>query len=224
MTLMHRIEAGRTDFINEALRSDSSAADREIMTRWALYYGDVTALRLLRNHDGDWPQTRLDGALTGAAFHGHWRLVEYLLEAGANAKFAQPSTEETPLHAALCRPASLSTEHIVSLLLSYGADPNAATSPSAETDGFMRDARTRGETPLHRAAAFGSLAIIEVLKARGGDLTRPDAHGDTPLSWASWAVRDTPILRSLLYGAHRIHPDKQSMGNTLVGGPPELKD
>ena len=50
----------------------------------------------------------------------------------------------------------------------------------------MRDVRTRGETPLHRAAAFGSEQSIQMLLAAGARLDAKDIHGDSPLTWASW--------------------------------------
>ena len=66
-----------------------------------------------------------------------------------------------------------------------------------ETGAFMRDVRTRGETPLHRAAAFGSEATIRMLLDAGADRHLRDAHGDSPLSWASWHLRPRSVLRLL---------------------------
>lgn len=43
----------------------------------------------------------------------------------------------------------------------------------------------KGETPLHRAAAFGRPAVIQALLNAGADPTIRDANNDTPLSWAS---------------------------------------
>jgi hypothetical protein len=42
---------------------------------------------------------------------------------------------------------------VVKLLVDKGADVNAKTIAGLETGAFMRDVRTKGETPLHRAAA-----------------------------------------------------------------------
>jgi len=49
------------------------------------------------------------------------------------------------------------------VLLAHGANPNCATKKNVETDGFMRDCRTKFETPLHRAAAFGDEEAIQLL-------------------------------------------------------------
>ena len=105
------------------------------------------------------------------------------------------------------------------MLLRHGADPNARTKPSVLTGAFMRDARTREETPLHRAAAFGSLEVIEALKKAGARLDAKDMNGDSPLTWASWHLRPDPVLRALCYGPFTIRPDRRSMGANLLGEP-----
>jgi ankyrin repeat protein len=81
----------------------------------------------------------------------------------------------------------------------------------------MRDVRTRGETALHRAAAFGTESAIALLLAAGADREVRDAHGDTPLSWASWHSRSANVIRMLCYGEHRVHPDYQGMSANLLG-------
>ena len=76
---------------------------------------------------------------------------------------ALPDTGETPLHAALCTPHRLAHDLVLEVLLARGADPNRATKASAETGCFMRDCSTRAESPLHRAAAFGTEQTIQLL-------------------------------------------------------------
>ena len=154
--------------------------------------------------------------LNGAAFHGHWRLCEFLVEHGADANRPQPNGE-TPLHAALAKANRPQTRHVLSVLLAAGADPNAATAAGAETGSFMRDVRTRGETPLHRAAAFGSETVIRTLLEVGAAKEARDAFGDTPLSWASWHLRPAVILRLLCFGDWSIHPDADWTGDHGTG-------
>ena len=144
------------------------------------------------------------------AFHGHWQLCQFLLENGADANQALPDTGETPLHAALCKANRPAYEHVVELLLSVGANPNTATEPGVETGGFMRDCRTKGETPLHRAAAYGTERSIELLLEAGAAKDRKDRSGDSPLAWASWHLRPASILRLLCYGEFSIHPENRS--------------
>ncbi len=179
----------------------------------------MSAIRVLLAHGETLAALGTNCDLNGAAFHGHWRLCEYLLENGADANHALPDTGETPLHAALSRPGPAQTR-VVRVLLAAGGDPRIAALPDAPTGAFMRDARTRGETPLHRAAAFGELDAIERLLAAGAQREARDAHGDTPLAWASWRRRSPEVLRLLCYPPHRIHPEARgadSMGGAWDG-------
>jgi hypothetical protein len=83
----------------------------------------------------------------------------------------------------------------------------------------MRDCRTKGETPLHRAAAFGDSDTIQLLLEAGAKIDARDMNGDTPLAWASWYLRPTEILRQLCYGGIGIHPQYQEMRANLLGSP-----
>ena len=91
------------------------------------------------------------------------------------------------------------------------------TDRSVETSGFMRDCRTKGETPLHRAAAFGTEETIQILLDAGANIEAKDMNGDSPLSWASWYARPDSILRMLCYGDFHIRPDRRSMAAYLLG-------
>ena len=64
----------------------------------------------------------------------------------------------------------------------------------------MRDAFLKGETPLHRAAAYGDENMIKLLLEAGADPSIKDANGDTPISWGSWHLRPSNVLRLLVYG------------------------
>jgi uncharacterized protein len=81
---------------------------------------------------------------------------------------------------------------LAQFLLEQGADPNRATKDGMETGGFMRDVRTCGETPLHRAAAFGDAEAIKLLLDAGAKLDAKDAHGDTKLGKLAPAPRRHP--------------------------------
>jgi ankyrin repeat protein len=163
------------------------------------------------------PGPNLD--LNGASFHGHWRLCKFLLEQGADANAADTHNGETPLHSALCTTDRVQHDRVLQVLLSFGANPNVVTKNGAETGGFMRDSRTKGETPLHRAGAFGNETTIELLLKYGAKVDAQDAYGDSPLSWASWHLRPDSILRLLCFGNFRIRPDRQSMRANLAGRP-----
>lgn len=126
---------------------------------------------------------------------------------------------ESPLHAALCTADRVAYDLVLKVLLGNGANPNCVTKPSAETGGFMRDCRTKGETPLHRAAAFGTEATIQILLDARANIEAKDMNGDTPLSWASWYLRPDSILRMLCYGDFNVHPNRRSMSAYLLAEP-----
>ncbi|MGQ0531482.1 MAG: ankyrin repeat domain-containing protein [Caulobacteraceae bacterium] len=206
--ILDRIAKGRTDLVFELLRlPDWRAAVVEGLTnalQWFVYYGDATALRAVIAAGGGLSSLDLNAELGNAAFAGHWKVCDLLLSAGADSRFAAVSTAETPLHNAVSRAGRPDYVYVVRLLLEHGADPNARTVPGRESCAFMRDVRTKGETPLHRAAAFCDPVIIQALIEGGGDLTLRDAQGDTPLSWASWHQRPGAVLHALKHGGHQI--------------------
>jgi ankyrin repeat protein len=212
--MLERIAGGRTDLVFDLIAEGHPAATRDAngtaVISWCAYHGDVSAVRHLLAHGESLTALGANYDLNGAAFHGHWQLCQFLLDRGADATQALADTGETPLHAALCKANRPVFERIVTLLLESGADPNRATRPGVVTGAFMRDVRTKAETPLHRAAAFGSERSIELLLAAGASREARDMHGDTPLSWASGHLRPPAILRLLCYGDFRIHPGNAS--------------
>jgi len=220
---LSRVVAGRTDLVVEYLNAGGDARTRDdsgtSLLSWCAYYGDVSAIRVLLLADESLSNLGPDLGLNGAAFHGHWRLCQFLLEHGAPANYQLPETLETPLHAALCKDDRVAYDPVVKVLLAAGAKPNAVTAPGVATGSFMRDCRTRAETPLHRAAAFGGEQTIQMLLDAGADLELRDMHGDSPLSWASWYRRPTAVLRLLTFGPHKIHPQNRSMRANVVGDP-----
>jgi ankyrin repeat protein len=219
--MIERIRDGRTDLVFEHLAAGGLAtAEDEAgvpLIRWCVYYGDVSALRHLVAQGERLETLGANLDLNGAAFHGHWQLCQFLIEQGADPNHRLPGTGETPLHAASSRANDLAMEPVIAVLLDAGADPGIATVPGVETGSFMRDSRTRGETALHRAAAFGSETIIRRLLEAGASPAAKDAHGDSPLSWASWHLRPAAILRLLCHGDWSIHPEAAWTGDHGAG-------
>jgi ankyrin repeat protein len=214
---------GRTELVFDLLAGGYPADHKDdsgvSLIRHCAYYGDVSAIRFLLSQGESLDSLGENFDLTTASYHGHWRLCKFLLEQGANVNEASADTGETPLHAALSKTDRMVYDRVLIVLLSHRANPNVATRPGVETGAFMRDCRTKGETPLHRAAAFGEVETIRLLKGAGAIADAKDANGDTPLSWASWYGRPTPILRELLYGSFRINPQNQPMRANLLGKP-----
>ena len=221
--LLAEFTAGRTDLVFDLLATGLPATFRNgdsiSLAQTCAYFGDVSALRYLLQQGESLTVLGPNFDLMSASYHGHWRLCQFLLEQGADVNEAVPNTRETPLHAALSKTDHIIYDRVVEVLLHHGANPNLATIAGAETGAFMRDCRTRGETALHRAAAFGGPEIIATLLKAGARREARDANGDTPLSWASWYGRPNEILRPLLYGNFRIHPQNRSMQANLLGDP-----
>jgi ankyrin repeat protein len=219
--LVQKVLSGRTDLV----------WDPEVLMRWpenqgeliqtCAYFGDVSAVRYLLGAGSRLSTLGPNFDLNGASFHGHWRLCEFLLEEGADPNHPLDDTGETPLHAAFSAAYRADHDRVAEVLLNFGARPNAATKPGVSTGAFMRDVRTRGETPLHRAAACASEAAISRLIQAGASVDAKDQYGDTPLGWASGHRRPDGVLRLLLYGDHRIHPERRSMEENLRGRPTE---
>jgi ankyrin repeat protein len=202
--MFERIAEGRTDLVMDMIAAGTPATAKDArsvsLIQWCAYHGDVTAIRFLLLHGERLAALGDNLDLNGAVFHGHTQLVQFLIESGADVNHRLPDTGETPLHAAMCKTGRAEFDDILKLLLDAGANPNVATKPAVETGAFMRDVRTKGETPLHRAAAFGSETAITLLREKGAIIDARDVNGDTPLSWASWHLRPRAILRLLTYG------------------------
>jgi len=224
MPILEEIADGRTDFVFEYLAEGNSANSTDnngvSLLQWCAYYGDVSAIKFLLASGATLDSLGVNLGLTAACFHGHWQLCKFLIERGADVNHPIADTGETPLHSALCTAKRLAHNLVLKVLLADGANPNSATKLSVETGDFMRDCRTKGETPLHRAAAFGDEEAIQLLLDAGAVIDTKDMNGDSPLSWASWYSRPIPILRKLCYGNFRIHPNYGGgMEANLLGKP-----
>ncbi len=220
--VLREIANGRTELVLDLLAQNYpvDARDHEgvsLVARCA-YYGDVSAIKYLLAHGESLDSLGKD-SLCEASFHGHWRLCKFLLERGANVNAPLPDTGETPLHAALSKADRIVYDRVLHVLLAHNADPNCVTKDGVESGSFMRDARTRGETPLHRAAAFGGNEAISLLLDAGAVIDAKDMNNDTPLAWASWYLRPPSILRQLCFGDFKLHPQYQEMRSNLLGYP-----
>ena len=212
--MLPRIVDGRTDLIFDYLAEGHAATSTDAngtpLIKWCAYHGDVSAIRFLVANGASLESLGENLDLNGAAFHGHWQLCQFLIEQGADVNHALSVSSEVPLHAALCKANRPVYDHVIEILLANDADPNRQTKPSIETGGFMRDCRTKAETPLHRAAAFGTEKSIQLLLDAGALRDSTDMYGDTPLAWASWHLRPASVIRMLCYGDFSIHPDNHS--------------
>ncbi len=209
--MIERISDGRTDLVIDHISGGHAANSIDSkgvsLIKWCAYYGDVSAIRFLLANGESLESLGENFDLNGAVFHGHWQLCQFLIENGADVNHPLPDTGERPLHAALCKANRPAYNHVIKILLGSGANPNCVTKASAETGCFMRDCRTKAETPLHRAAAFGTEEAIQLLLDAGATIDAKDMNGDSPLTWASWHLRPASVLKKLCYGDIFIHPD-----------------
>lgn len=206
--ILNYISRGRTDFILELMKHpgwpEVLMEGQVKPLQWLVYYNDTTGLKAVMENGGNLDSLDLNAELGNAAFFGHWKVCEFLIRQGADVNAHVDKTLETPLHNALAKAGRPYYYYVVRLLVEKGADVNAKTLPGIETGAFMRDVRTKGETPLHRAAAYADAQTIQFLLDHGADRSAKDAHGNSPLTWASEHLRPGKILALLAYGDHRI--------------------
>lgn len=207
-TLLDYLARGRTDLIFELIKvhhwKELLAQGEVRPLQWLIYYNDTTALKAVLNAGGDLTSINLDVELGNAAFFGHWKVCDFLIRNGANVNSHVKETHETPLHNALAKAGRPYYFYTVKILVENGAEVNAKTIPGVETGAFMRDVRTKGETALHRAAAYADERTIQYLIDHGANVDAKDAHGDSPLTWASEHLRPGTILSLLSYGPYKI--------------------
>ena len=206
--IIEYISRGRTDFIFQLMKDPNW---KELLhegqvkpLQWLVYYNDTTGLKAVLEAGGNLDSINLNEELGNAAFFGHWKVCDFLIHNGADVNACVNKTNETPLHNALAKAGRPFYFYVVQLLVEKGADLNAKTIPGLETGAFMRDVRTKGETPLHRAAAYADEKTMRFLIENGAKKEAKDVNGDSPLSWASEHLRPGAILSLLSYGSHQV--------------------
>lgn len=125
-----------------------------------------------------------------------YECVKILIENGANVELGFKPSNETPLHHAT---APMGTENykVIKLLLQNHANPNTKTNPNIDSHNFHQGAKTKGETALHRAAAFCNIEVVQLFLDFGANKESLDLHGDTPHSWACWYRRPKNLIDKL---------------------------
>lgn len=159
------------------------------------FHPEVTAYLLANGATPD-TQTNENGAsvLAGLCYVNKIECVKLLLAHGANPNLGRKDTLETPLHHGLANDASA---ELIALLVKHDADVNAKTQPGLYSYNFYGDTPTRGETPLHRAAAYAPIDTVKLLINAGADRGITDSNGDTPYHWAGWHRRPKELVQLL---------------------------
>ena len=106
--------------------------------------------------------------LTLAASAGDTAALELLREFGATLDYPWATDGSTPLYAILCFGGQVSGARWLAM---HGANPDIVFAAT-------------GETPLHAAARTGDAELVELLIARGADVTRRNLAGRTPYAEA----------------------------------------
>ena len=190
-------------------RSIPSGGDTALM--FAARVGDLDSAQLLvaagaNVNDADaWGVS----ATMLAAHSGFTRLVELLLDKGANPNVSSPGF--TALHEAVMR----RDQKMVAALLAHGADPNAplrAWTPTRRlSKDFNFDPTLVGATPFWLAARFSDPAVMRLLVKYGADplfVHHADYHAGDP------AERRTQVTTALMAatgmggGTAWVQPDR----------------
>ena len=158
--MLERIVDGRTDLVFEYVAQGhraSSEDDRGVsLIKWCSYYGDVSAIRFLLANGESLSSCGDNLGLNEAAFHGHWRLCQFLIENGADVNRPLPDTAETPLHAAVCKANRPAHTWALKVLLGNGANPDCVTKASVETGAFM-PVRADRQSTFDHGTGWGAL-------------------------------------------------------------------
>jgi ankyrin repeat protein len=113
------------------------------------------------------------------------QMVQLLISYGANVNVALPHNNMTPLHFHASSSLALRRKEIIDLLLNVGAN--------------MYAEKTEGETPLHVAAHFGDLELVQLFAQWGMPVDlRSSVSGETPLHSACKASGTLPVVKYLI--------------------------
>ena len=185
--LVNAAEAGRMQELAGLLAAghDVNQTQPDGMTalHWAVWHGDVGAVRLLLQARADVNAATeyQERPLALACEAGAAELVRVLLQAGADVESTRAG-RETPLMTA----ARTGNADVVTQLLAAGADVNAR--------------EQNQQTAAMWAAAEGNTAAVLLLADAGADLTTPLSNGWTPLFFAVREGRTETVLALLQRG------------------------
>ena len=164
-----------------ALYHTHTALAKELLTRHPrLNLFEAAALgqlgrieELVRDDESSVNAVAPDGfsALHLASYFGHPHVADWLLQHGADVDaVACNGSKLMPLHSALAQ-----KDEVLALAVARALLSKKAVVTSQQTGGF---------TPLHAAAARGSMALVELLLAHGADPSVRNDAGRTPADLA----------------------------------------
>ncbi|XP_057363920.1 2-5A-dependent ribonuclease [Manis pentadactyla] len=136
------------------------------------------------------------------------KLIQQLLERGADVNFQESHSGWTPLHNAVQN----SREDIVSLLLHHGADP------------CLR--KRNGATPFILAGIVGNVKLLKLFLSKGADVNECDSHGFTAFMEAA-VYGNVEALRFLYESGAEVNlrrKTKEEQERIRKGGATALMD
>jgi ankyrin repeat protein len=197
LELMKAVAAGDLNRVRLLVESgaDVNTTDEHGSGTLLNFHPGITAYLLSKGAN---PNTQFNengvAILAGLCFVNESECAKLLVDHGADVNRGRDESRETPLHHALTGGADM---ELIRLLIDRGADVNAKTLPGVCSYNFYGSTPTRGETPLHRAAAFASTEVMQLLLQAGADRAIQDIHGETPHVWAGWHRRDQELVELL---------------------------
>ena len=189
--------------------------DRTALHFAANYCHHEISLMLLKNGSNvNLKDSELKTPLHFAIESGSCAVIEYLIDYGANIKYLNTSTKDSPIHFAVKQNSQIA-EDVIKLLIEKGVEINAQdylcrtplhfaiNNENEETalclirlgaDVNLQDCEMK--TPLHYAVKNVMVSLIENLIDRGANINVPDCLHNTPL-FIAHKMEDMKLMKIL---------------------------
>ncbi len=167
--------------------------------------GNEAAAKTLLDHGANIEEKDLiwgGTPLMWAAWRGHAKMVQFLLQRGANVHaIAERSDDRTVLDWADC-PSSPHNPEVIRLITAALRNnaPAQVASINSSRDSAGSDSSPSGE--IFKAARNGDDDRVQTLLQRGVDVNSTDSYGFTPLMWAAYEGQTDTAEILIKAGAH----------------------
>ncbi|RLL94123.1 hypothetical protein CFD26_102566 [Aspergillus turcosus] len=165
---------------------------------------DLATVHQLLNRNVSLDEPYFDLPLIVAITHHHLDIVQLLYE--HNVQGFRGEFNETEIHVA----ASAGNLPILEFIWNK-------LKPRHQHDGFLHGADLHGETPLHDAAASGSLDCVRFLLREGVDVNSCSRHDMTPLHFAAKSPNAREIIEVLVQAGAQVDAAASNGESALFG-------